>query len=78
MGDQMKNDEVGGACGTYGGQERFCLGDLVERNHLEDLSLDGKIILKWMGWGGMNWSDMGQNRYRWRVLVNAVMNLQVQ
>jgi hypothetical protein len=50
----------------------------MERNHLEDLSVNGKVILKWMGWGGMNWIDMGQDRDRWRVFVNAVMNRRVQ
>jgi hypothetical protein len=49
----------------------------MERHNLEDLSLDGKIILKWMGWGGMDWIDLTQDRDRWRVLVNAVMNLRV-
>jgi hypothetical protein len=27
--------------------------------------------------GGMNWIDLAQERERWQVLVNAVMNLQV-
>jgi hypothetical protein len=42
--------------------------------------IDGRIILKWIlkKWdGGMDWIELAQNRYRWRVLVNAVMNLRV-
>jgi hypothetical protein len=26
-------------------------------------------------WGGMDWIDMAQDRDRWRVLVNAAMNI---
>jgi hypothetical protein len=27
-----------------------------------------------MGWGGMNWIELAQDRYRWRALVDDVMN----
>ena len=27
--------------------------------------------------GGTNWIDLAQDRYRWRAVVNAAMNLQV-
>jgi hypothetical protein len=30
-----------------------------------------------VGWGGMDWIDMAQDRDRWRALVSAVMNLGV-
>jgi hypothetical protein len=30
-----------------------------------------------VGWGDMNWIGLAQDRNRWRVLVNAVMNLWV-
>jgi hypothetical protein len=30
-----------------------------------------------IGWGGMDWIDMAQDRDQWRALVNTVMNLRV-
>jgi hypothetical protein len=36
-----------------------------------------KMGLQEVGWGGMDWIDMAQERDRLRVLVNAVMNLRV-
>jgi hypothetical protein len=58
----------------------FWWGNLGERDHLEDLGIDGKIISKWFfkQWnGGMDWSYLGQHKYRWRIPVNAVMNFLV-
>jgi hypothetical protein len=30
-----------------------------------------------MGLGSVDWLGLAQDRYKWRALVNAVMNLQV-
>jgi hypothetical protein len=62
----------------------FWWGNVRERDHSEDLGLDGKVILKWIfktwsrggGWG-MDWIYLTQIRERWRILVNVVMNLRV-
>jgi hypothetical protein len=36
-----------------------------------------KIDLREMGWGGIDWIDLAQDRDQWRALVNTVMNLRV-
>jgi hypothetical protein len=33
--------------------------------------------LQEVGWGGMDWIDMAQDRDRWRAVVSVVMNLRV-
>jgi hypothetical protein len=30
-----------------------------------------------IGWGGMDWIDLAQDRDQWRPVVNTVMNLRV-
>jgi hypothetical protein len=36
-----------------------------------------KMDLREIGWGGMDWIDLAQDRDQWGVLVNTVMNLRV-
>jgi len=60
---------------TYTG---FWWGNVRERDNLEDTSINGKIVLKWIFRkldGGMDWIDLAQDRDRWRALVAAVMIL---
>jgi len=51
------------------------------KRSLEDLGIDGfcniKLDLKEVEWRSMDWIDVCQDRDRWRVVVNAVMNLRV-
>jgi hypothetical protein len=53
---------------------------LKERDHLVDPSVEGKIILRWfqeVGCGSMDWVELALDRDRWRILLNAVMNIRV-
>jgi hypothetical protein len=34
-----------------------------------------KMDLREIGWGGIYWIDLAQDRDQWRALVNMVMNL---
>jgi hypothetical protein len=62
---------MGGACSTYGGEER-CIGgfggeNVRERDHLEGPGVDGKIILRWIfrRWDrgiGLDLSGLGYGR----------------
>jgi hypothetical protein len=36
-----------------------------------------EICLREIGWDGIDWIDLAQDRDQWRALVNMVMNLQV-
>jgi hypothetical protein len=33
--------------------------------------------LREIGWGGMDWIDLAQDRDKWRAVVNTTMNLRV-
>jgi len=52
LGDKIEKNEMGGTCSAYGGEERrvqgFGWGNLSERDHLGDPSLDGRIIFRWI------------------------------
>jgi hypothetical protein len=36
-----------------------------------------RMDLREIGWEGVDWSRLAQDRDRWRAVVNAVMNVQV-
>jgi len=47
---KIEKNEMGGACSTYRGEERYVQGfgggNLRERDHLEDPGVDGRIIFR--------------------------------
>ena len=75
---------MGGACSTYGGEQR-CIQGLVgkpegKRPHGKPRRRCGdniKMDLQGVGCGGMYWKDLAQDRDRWRAVVTALMNLRV-
>ena len=63
------------------------MGKLEGKKRLEDVDVDGRIMMmtmmiiiiimfQEMGWG-MDWTGLAEDRDRYRIVVNAVMNLRV-
>jgi hypothetical protein len=50
------------------------LGDLKERDHLEDLVVNGRILE--MDWEDMDWMYLDQNRDSLWVLMHGTVTLQ--
>jgi hypothetical protein len=75
---------MGGACSPNGGEvERIRdFGGKARRKETlgrprcrqED---NIKMDLREIGWDGMDWIDLAQDRDQWRALVNTVMNFRV-
>jgi hypothetical protein len=63
--------------GERRGAQRFLVGNSEGRDDLQYLGLDGRILLKWVSrWdGSMHGIGLGQDRDRWRAVVNVVMNI---
>jgi len=84
LGYQLEKNEMGGACSTYGEEERHIQGEVRKpegkrplgrhRHRWED---NIKMDLQEVGCGGMDWIELAQDRDWCWPLVNAVMNLQI-
>jgi hypothetical protein len=52
-----------------------------ERDRLEDLGVCRRIILnpifKKIGWEGVDWIDLAEDRDKWRTAMNTIMKLRV-
>jgi hypothetical protein len=51
----------------------------MERDHLGDPGVDGRVILRWIfkKWDVGVWIELTQDRDRWWALVNEVINLRL-
>jgi hypothetical protein len=57
---------------------RVLVGNPEGRNHFKDQGIDGiEVDLGEIGWGGVEWIHLAQDRDCRRAVVSAVMNLRV-
>jgi hypothetical protein len=73
---------VGGTCGTHGRGEECVQGFDGKARRKEPL---GRPMRRWddgirtdlreIDWGSVDWTQLAQDRDRWRAVVNTVMNL---
>jgi hypothetical protein len=75
---------MGRACSTNGEKRNTCtilVGkpegkrpvERRRRRWVDNIKMDREEI----GWDGMDWVDLAEDRDEWRALVNTVMNLRV-
>jgi hypothetical protein len=69
---------MGGACSTNGGEEErvYIVGGKA-RGKEATRKTNIRMELAEVGWGDVDWIGLAQDRYRWRALVNSVLNLRV-
>jgi len=79
---QINKNDMGDTCSTNEGEVHIglCWGNWRERNDLEALGMDGRIILNLNSrksvWD-MDWIDLAQDRDSWNAVVKTAMNLSV-
>jgi hypothetical protein len=83
-GDKIEENEMGGACSTYGegrGVYRVLVGKPEVKRPLgrpkrrweDNIRMD----LQEVGYGFEDWIGLAQDRDRWRALVSVVRNLRI-
>jgi hypothetical protein len=85
VGDKIEKNEMGWACSMDGeerGVYRVLVGKPEGKRQLgrPRFRWEGNIMmdLQEVGFGGMDWIGLAQDRDRWRALVSKLMNLRVQ
>jgi hypothetical protein len=74
---------MGGACGTYGREEKSMHergkpeGKRPLEGHGRRRENNDTIRIKERVWKNVNWIALAQDKDKWRVVVNTVMNLRV-
>jgi hypothetical protein len=75
---------MGRECSTHGEKRnayRILVGkpegkrSLRRPKHKREVNI--KMGLREIGWGGVDWINLAQDREQWRALVNTVMKLRV-
>jgi hypothetical protein len=80
---EVTENNMGRACSTNGEKSntyRKLMGNPEEKalgRPRRRWVYNVKIDLRDIGWDGMDWIDLAQDRDYWRTLVNAVMNFRV-
>jgi hypothetical protein len=80
----VEEDQMGGACGTNGGEEkvyrllvRKSEGKIPLRRPRRRWIYNIEMDLLEIGLGVVDWIGLDPDRHRWRALVNSAMNLLV-
>jgi hypothetical protein len=71
---------MGRACNTNGGEDgaySILVGKPGGKRPLGRPRRSIKMDLREIGWDGMDWIDLAEDRDQYRALVNTVMNLRV-
>jgi hypothetical protein len=77
--DEVKEDEMARRCSMHEGEEAWIQGfdGKPRRKETRKKTRCRQKDLIEIGWRGMDWSHLAQDRDQWWAVVNMVMSLQV-